>query len=284
VAIEPKTKADQEKLALSLAKLTQEDPSFRVNVDPETGQTIISGMGELHLEIIVDRLMREFKVDANVGKPEVAYRETLRKSVKAQGRFVRQSGGRGQYGHVKMKLEPLDPGSGVEFADVTKGGVIPKEYISAVEQGAREALEGGYLAGYPVVDLKIVLYDGSYHDVDSSELAFKVAASMAIKDGAGKGGAYLLEPMMAVEVVVPEDYMGQVIGDLNARRGHVQGMESRGTIQVITAKVPLAEMFGYSTDLRSETQGRATYTMQFSHYEEIPKQIAEEVVAKIQGR
>ncbi|MDX1764688.1 MAG: elongation factor G [bacterium] len=284
VAIEPKTKADQEKLGLSLAKLTQEDPSFRVNTDPETGQTIISGMGELHLEIIVDRLMREFKVDANVGKPQVAYREALRREVAAEGRFVRQSGGRGQYGHVKIRLVPLAPGSGLQFSDETKGGVIPKEYISAVEQGSREALESGYLAGYPVVDLQVVLYDGSYHDVDSSEIAFKVAASMAIKDGASKGDVYLLEPMMSVEVVVPEEYMGQVIGDINARRGHVEGMETRGNIQEIAARVPLAEMFGYSTDLRSETQGRATYTMQFSHYEEIPKQIAEEVIAKIQGR
>jgi len=269
---------------LSLAKLTQEDPSFRVNTDPETGQTIISGMGELHLEIIVDRLMREFKVDANVGKPQVAYREALRREVAAEGRFVRQTGGRGQYGHVKVKLIPLEPGSGIQFADETKGGVVPKEYIASVEKGSREALESGYLAGYPMVDLKVVLYDGSYHDVDSSEIAFKVAASMAIKDGAAKGDAYLLEPMMSVEVVVPEEYMGQVIGDINARRGHVEGMDARGNIQEIVARVPLAEMFGYSTDLRSETQGRATYTMQFSHYEEIPKQIAEEVIAKIQGR
>jgi len=284
VAIEPKTKADQEKLGTSLSKLTQEDPSFRVNLDRESGQTIISGMGELHLEVIVDRLMREFKVGANVGKPKVAYREALRKSVKAEGRFVRQTGGRGQYGHVILALNPLPPGSGVVFKDATKGGVVPREYISSVEKGARESLEGGLLAGYPIVDLEVVLHDGSYHDVDSSEVAFKIAASMAVKEGASKSGAYLLEPIMSVEVVVPEEYMGQVIGDLNARRGHVRGMEARGNIQVIQAYVPLSEMFGYATDLRSETQGRATYTMQFSHYDEIPRQIEDQIVAKIQGR
>jgi elongation factor G len=284
VAIEPRTKIDQEKLGVSLSKLTQEDPSFRVTTDKETGQTIISGMGELHLEIIVDRLMREFKVDANVGKPQVAYRESFRKSVKSEGRFVRQTGGRGQYGHVNLRLEPLEGGAGVEFADETKGGVIPKEYIPAVEKGAREALEGGVLAGYPLVDVRVILYDGSYHDVDSSELAFQVAASLAIKEGASKADPFLLEPMMSVEVVVPEEYMGQVIGDLNAKRGHVQGMESRGNIQIITAHVPLAEMFGYSTDLRSATQGRATYTMQFSHYAEVPRQISDEIVAKLRGR
>jgi elongation factor G len=284
VAIEPKTKADQEKLGTSLSKLTQEDPSFRVNLDRESGQTIISGMGELHLEVIVDRLMREFKVGANVGKPKVAYREALRKSVKAEGRFVRQTGGRGQYGHVILALNPLPPGSGVVFKDATKGGVVPREYISSVEKGARESLEGGLLAGYPIVDLEVVLHDGSYHDVDSSEVAFKIAASMAVKEGASKSGAYLLEPIMSVEVVVPEEYMGQVIGDLNARRGHVRGMEARGNIQVIQAHVPLSEMFGYATDLRSETQGRATYTMQFSHYDEVPRQIEDQIVAKIQGR
>ncbi len=284
VAIEPKTKADQEKLGVSLAKLTQEDPSFRVGVDQETGQTIISGMGELHLEIIVDRLLREFKVDANVGKPQVAYRETIRKSVSAEGRFIRQTGGRGQYGHVRIKLTPLPRGTGVQFRDKTKGGVVPREYIAPVEQGMRGALEGGVLAGYPVVDVEVILYDGSYHDVDSSELAFKVAGSMAVKEGASKADPLLLEPMMAVEVVVPEEYMGQVMGDLNARRGHVQGMESRGNIQVIDAYVPLAEMFGYSTDLRSETQGRATYTMQFDHYAEVPRQTADQIVARIQGR
>jgi elongation factor G len=284
VAIEPKTKVDQEKLGVSLAKLTQEDPSFRVGIDQETGQTIISGMGELHLEIIIDRLLREFKVDANVGKPQVAYRETIRKSVTAEGRFIRQTGGRGQYGHVRIKLNPLPRGTGVQFRDETKGGAVPREYIAPVEQGVRGALEGGVLTGYPLVDVEVTLYDGSYHDVDSSEMAFKVAGSMAIKDGASKADPFLLEPMMAVEVVVPEDYMGQVIGDLNARRGHVQGMESRGNIQVIDAHVPLAEMFGYSTDLRSETQGRATYTMQFDHYAEVPRQTADQIVARIQGR
>ncbi len=284
VAIEPKTKADQERLGLSLAKLAQEDPSFRVTTDQESGQTIISGMGELHLEIIVDRLMREFKVDANVGKPQVAYREALKKSVKSEGRFVRQTGGRGQYGHVRLKLNPLSPGSGIQFQDNIKGGVVPREYIPAVERGVREALEGGILAGYPIVDLEVALVDGSYHDVDSSEIAFKIAGSMAVKEGMAKANPYLLEPLMSVEVVVPDEYMGQVIGDINSRRGHVLGMESRGNIQVIQAHVPLAEMFGYSTDLRSQTQGRATYTMQFSHYEEIPRQIADEIIAKIQGR
>jgi elongation factor G len=284
VAIEPKTKVDQDKLGLSLAKLVQEDPSFRVTTDQESGQTIISGMGELHLEIIVDRLLREFKVGANVGKPQVAYREALKKSVESEGRFVRQTGGRGQYGHVRLKLNPLSPGSGILFQEKIKGGAVPREYIPAVERGVREALEGGVLAGYPIVDLEIVLIDGSYHDVDSSEIAFKIAGSMAVKDGMAKANPYLLEPLMSVEVVVPEEYMGQVIGDINSRRGHVLGMESRGNIQIIQAHVPLAEMFGYSTDLRSQTQGRATYTMQFSHYKEIPRQIADEIVAKIQGR
>lgn len=284
VAIEPRTKADQDKLGVTLSKLAQEDPSFRVSTDRESGQTIISGMGELHLEIIVDRLVREFKVNANVGKPKVAYREALRNSVEAEGRFVRQTGGRGQYGHVILKISPLPSGSGITFQDETKGGVIPREYISAVEKGSREALEGGTLAGYPTVDVQVSLMDGSYHDVDSSDMAFKVAASMAIKQGAAKAGAYLLEPVMSVEVVVPEEYLGQVIGDLNARRGHVQHMESRGNIQEVSAHVPLAEMFGYSTDLRSETQGRATYTMQFSHYDEVPRQIADEIIAKIHGR
>ncbi|PJA77544.1 MAG: elongation factor G, partial [Nitrospirae bacterium CG_4_9_14_3_um_filter_53_35] len=272
VAIEPRTKADQDKLGISLSKLTQEDPSFRVHTDRETGQTIISGMGELHLEIIVDRLMREFKVDANVGKPQVAYREALHKSVESVGRFIRQTGGRGQYGHVVIKMIPLAPGSGVLFEDKTKGGVVPREFISAVEKGVREALAGGVLAGYPMVDLQVNLIDGSSHDVDSSEIAFKIAGSIAVKEGAVKAAPYLLEPVMSVEVVVPENYMGQVIGDLNARRGHVIGMESRGNIQEIKAHVPLSEMFGYSTDLRSETQGRATHTMQFSHYQEVPRQ------------
>jgi elongation factor G len=284
VAIEPKTKADQDKLGASLAKLAQEDPSFHVATDRESGQTIISGMGELHLEIIVDRLLREFKVDANVGKPKVAYREALRQSVQAQGRFVRQTGGRGQYGHVFIKATPLPPGSGIQFQDETKGGVVPREFVPSVERGVREALEGGILAGYPIVDVAVSLVDGSYHDVDSSEIAFKIAASMALKSAAQKADPFLLEPVMSVEAVVPEDYMGQVIGDLNARRGNVAGMEARGNIHVIQAHVPLAEMFGYSTDLRSQTQGRATYTMQFSHYEEVPRQIAEAIIAKIQGR
>jgi len=283
VAIEPKTKADQEKLGTSLAKLAQEDPSFRVRTDEETGQTIISGMGELHLDIIVDRLLREFKVDANVGKPQVAYRETIRKSVKDEGKFVRQSGGRGQFGHVKFEVEPNEPGAGFEFVNAIVGGAIPREYISAVEAGAKEAMEGGVLAGYPMVDVKVKLYDGSYHEVDSSEMAFKVAGSMGFKNCAAKAGAVLLEPVMSVEIVVPEEYMGDVIGDVNSRRGKVQGMEQRGNAQVIKCQVPLSNMFGYATDLRSATQGRATYTMQFSHYEEIPKNISDEIIAKVKG-
>jgi elongation factor G len=283
VAIEPKTKADQDRLGVSLAKLAQEDPSFRVRTDHETGQTIISGMGELHLDIIVDRLMREFKVDANVGKPQVAYRETIRKQTKCEGKFVRQSGGRGQFGHVRLELEPLQPGEGFEFVNKIVGGVVPKEYIPAVEVGVKEAMEGGVLAGYPMVDVKVTIYDGSYHEVDSSEMAFKVAGSMGFKDGAKKAGAVILEPVMAVEVVVPDEYMGDVIGDLNSRRGKIQGMEQRGTAQVIRSMVPLSEMFGYATDLRSATQGRATYTMQFSHYEEVPRNIAEEIIAKVKG-
>ncbi len=283
VAIEPKTKADQDKLGASLGKLAQEDPSFRVRTDEETGQTIISGMGELHLDIIVDRLMREFKVDANVGKPQVAYRETIRKQTQCEGKFVRQSGGRGQYGHVKLELEPLQPGEGFEFVNKIVGGVVPKEYIPAVETGVKEAMEGGVLAGYPMVDVKCTIYDGSYHEVDSSEMAFKVAGSMGFKDGAKKAGAVILEPVMSVEVVVPDEYMGDVIGDLNSRRGKIQGMEQRGTAQVIRAMVPLSEMFGYATDLRSATQGRATYTMQFSHYEEVPRNLSEEIIAKVKG-
>jgi elongation factor G len=283
VAIEPKTKADQEKLGLSLQKLMQEDPSFRVFTDQETGQTIISGMGELHLEIIVDRLMREFKVDANVGKPQVAYRETIRKKVQAEGKFVRQSGGRGQYGHVWLELEPQEPGKGFVFENKIVGGAVPKEYIPAVEKGIVEAMENGVLAGYPVVDMKISVFDGSYHDVDSSEMAFKIAGSMGFKEGAAKASPALLEPIMAVEVVCPEEYMGDVIGDLNSRRGRVQGMNVRGSGRVITAQVPLSEMFGYATDIRSKTQGRATYTMQFAHYEEVPKNISEQIVAKVKG-
>jgi elongation factor G len=283
IAIEPKTKADQEKLGISLAKLASEDPSFRVKTDEETGQTIISGMGELHLEIIVDRLMREFKVEANVGKPQVAYRETITKKVKVEGKFVRQSGGRGQYGHVWLELEPQEPGAGYEFVDAIKGGVVPREYIPAVDKGIQEALGTGGLAGYPVVDIKVTLVDGSYHDVDSSEMAFKVAGSMGFKEGCSKASPILLEPIMSVEVVVPEEYMGDVIGDLNSRRGHIMGMESRAGAQVITSMVPLAMMFGYATDVRSATQGRATYTMTFHHYEQVPKSVAEEIIAKVRG-
>jgi len=283
VAIEPKTKGDQEKLSHSLGKLMQEDPSFRSSFDDETGQTIISGMGELHLDIIVDRLLREFKVDASVGKPQVAYRETIRKHVRGESKFVRQSGGRGQYGHVVMEFEPQDMGKGFVFESKIVGGTVPKEYIPPVEKGVREALDGGILAGYPVVDVKATLVDGSYHEVDSSEMAFKVAASMCFKDAAKKAGPVILEPVMDVEVVTPEEYMGDVIGDLNSRRGRIQTMEQRGKAQVIRAEVPLSDMFGYATDLRSNSQGRATYTMQFSHYEEVPKNIAEGIIAKVTG-
>lgn len=283
VAIEPKTKADQEKLSQSLSKLAQEDPSFKVSFNEETGQTIISGMGELHLEIIVDRLLREFKVSANVGKPQVAYKETIRTASRAEGKFVRQSGGRGQYGHVYIEIEPLGVGKGFEFVNKIVGGVIPREYIPAVEKGVKEATETGVLAGYPVVDVKATLYDGSYHEVDSSEMAFKIAGSIAFKEAAKNARPVLLEPIMGVEVVTPEEYMGDVIGDLNSRRGKIQNMEKRGNVQVIRAQVPLSEMFGYATDLRSETQGRATYTMQFSHYEEIPKNIMDGIVSKVRG-
>jgi len=284
IAIEPKSKADQEKLGLSLQKLATEDPSFRVRTDEETGQTIISGMGELHLEIIVDRLLREFSVGASVGKPQVAYRETVRKAVEQQGRFVRQTGGRGQYGDVWIKLEPQQPGKGFEFIDAIKGGSIPREYIPAVEKGIREALDNGVLAGYPVVDVKVTLFDGSYHDVDSSEIAFKIAGSMAFKQAARKASPVLLEPIMSVEVVVPEDFMGDVIGDLSSRRGKVLGMDTRPAAQAIDARVPLAQMFGYATDVRSMTQGRATYTMQFSHYEPVPAAVAEGIIAKFDGK
>ena len=283
IAIEPKTKADQEKLGTSLAKLASEDPSFRVKTDEETGQTIISGMGELHLEIIVDRLMREFKVEANVGKPQVAYRETVTKKVKVEGKFVRQSGGRGQYGHVWLEVEPQEPGKGYEFVDGIKGGVVPREYIPAVDKGIQEAMDTGVLAGYPVVDFKVTLVDGSYHEVDSSEMAFKIAGSMGFKEGCQKAGAVILEPIMSVEVVVPEEYMGDVIGDLNSRRGRIMGMEGRAGAQVVGAMVPLAQMFGYATDVRSATQGRATYTMTFDHYEQVPKSVAEEIIAKVKG-
>ena len=283
IAIEPKTKADQEKLGISLSKLASEDPSFRVKTDEETGQTIISGMGELHLEIIVDRLFREFKVDATVGKPQVAYRETITKKVKSEGKFVRQSGGRGQFGHVWLEIEPQEPGKGYEFVDAIKGGVVPREYIPAVDKGIKEALDSGVMAGYPVVDIKVTLIDGSYHEVDSSEMAFKIAGSMGFKEGCHRASPVILEPIMSVEVVVPEDYMGDVIGDLNSRRGRIMGMEGRSGAQVVTAMVPLAQMFGYSTDLRSATQGRATYSMTFDHYEQVPKSVAEEIVAKVKG-
>lgn len=283
VAIEPKTKVDQEKLSQSLAKLAQEDPSFRVSYNEETAQTIISGMGELHLEIIVDRLLREFKVGANVGKPQVAYKETIKTASKAEGKFVRQSGGRGQYGHVYITLEPLEAGNGFEFSNKIVGGSIPREYIPAVEKGIKEAMDNGVLAGYPVVDVKATLFDGSYHEVDSSEMAFKIAGSMAFKEALKKGKPVILEPIMSVEVVTPEEYMGDVMGDLNSRRGKIQSMEKRGNAQIIRADVPLSEMFGYATDLRSKTQGRATYTMQFSHYEDVPKGIADAIIAKVKG-
>lgn len=283
VAIEPKTKADQQKLAEALMRLTTEDPTFKVATDGETGQTVISGMGELHLEIIVDRMLREFKVQASVGKPQVAYKETIKASCKAEGRFVRQSGGRGQYGHVRLEMEPLSVDSGFEFVNKIVGGAIPKEYIPAVEKGVREAMENGVLAGYPVIDVKVTLYDGSYHDVDSSEIAFKIAGSMAFKDGQKKSKPTLLEPTMQVEVLVPEEYMGEVIGDLNSRRGKIENMEKRMGVQVINAIVPLGEMFGYATDVRSISQGRATYTMQFSHYGEVPTHISEGIVAKAVG-
>ncbi|MDD2367387.1 MAG: elongation factor G [Desulfuromonadaceae bacterium] len=283
IAIEPKTKAEQEKLGFGLQKLASEDPSFRVKTDEETGQTIISGMGELHLEIIVDRLKREFKVEANVGKPQVAYRETITKKVKVEGKFVRQSGGRGQYGHVWLEIEPQEAGKGFEFVDAIKGGVVPREYIPAVGKGALEATDNGVMAGFPVVDIKVTLVDGSYHEVDSSEMAFKIAGSMGFKEGCAKASPIILEPIMSVEVVVPEEYMGDVIGDLNSKRGRIMGMDSRAGAQVVSAMVPLASMFGYSTDLRSATQGRATYAMTFDHYEPVPKSVSEEIVAKVKG-
>ena len=280
VAVEPKTKADQEKLGVALGKLAQEDPSFRVHTDQESGQTIISGMGELHLDIIVDRMKREFKVEANIGRPQVAYRETIRKGVEAEGKFVRQSGGRGQYGHVRIRLEPAEKGSGYEFENAIVGGVVPREYIGAVDKGIKEALNNGVIAGYPMVDCKATLYDGSYHEVDSSEMAFKIAGSMAFRNAALIADPVLLEPMMKVEVVTPEDYMGDVMGDINRRRGIVQGMEDSPSGKIINAHVPLSEMFGYATDLRSATQGRATYTMEFNHYAEAPTSVAEEVIKK----
>lgn len=278
VAIEPKTKAGQEKMGIALAKLAEEDPTFRTYTDQETGQVIIAGMGELHLEVIVDRLLREFKVEANVGKPQVAYRETIRKTVKSEGKFVRQSGGRGQYGHVMIEVEPLEAGSGYEFVNKVVGGTVPREYIEPVNNGIQEALESGVLGGYPVVDLRVTIYDGSYHEVDSSEMAFKIAGSMAIKDALKKGNPVLLEPVMEVEVTIPEEYMGDVMGDINSRRGRIDGMEAQAGAQIIKAYVPLSEMFGYATDLRSKTQGRGVYVMQLSHYEEVPKSITEKLI------
>lgn len=284
VAVEPKTKADQEKMGIALQKLAQEDPSFRVATDEESGQTIISGMGELHLEIIVDRMLREFKVEAEVGKPQVAYRETIRKTVEQEYKYAKQSGGRGQYGHVFLRLEPMEPGGeNYEFVNDIKGGAVPKEYIPAVDKGCQEAMQSGVLAGYPVVDIKVTLFDGSYHEVDSSEMAFKLAASMGFKEGARKANAVILEPMMKVEVETPEEYMGDVIGDLNKRRGQVNNMSDRGGNKIIDAFCPLAEMFGYSTDLRSQTQGRATYSMEFDHYDEVPRNVSEEIIKKRNG-
>jgi elongation factor G len=283
LAIEPKTRQDQEKLGIALGRLAQEDPSFRVSTNQETNQTIISGMGELHLEIIVDRLKREYNVDANVGKPQVAYRETIRQPAKAEEKYARQTGGRGQYGHVVLEIEPNEPGAGFEFINKIVGGVVPKEYIPAVQKGIVEAMEGGILAGYELVDIKVSLVFGSYHEVDSSEMAFKIAGSIAFKEACRKAKPVLLEPVMKVEVVTPEDYMGSVTGDLSSRRGRIEGMNSRPGTQIITAMVPLAEMFGYETELRSMSQGRAASTMHFARYEEAPKSVAEEVIAKVQG-
>ena len=283
LSVEPKTKSDQEKMGVALGKLLSEDPSLGVRTDEETGQTILSGMGELHLDVIVDRMKREFKVECNVGAPQVAYRESITKMVEVQGKFVRQSGGRGQYGDCWLRIEPGEPGDGFTFVDAIKGGVIPREYIPAVGKGAEEAAENGVLAGFPIVDVKVTVYDGSYHDVDSNEMAFKIAGSMGFKEGAKKASPALLEPIMAVEVVVPEEYMGDVIGDLNSRRGRVMGMEARGGAQVVNSHVPLSSMFGYATDLRSATQGRATYSMVFDHYEQVPKAIGDEIIAKVNG-
>ncbi|MFV0482458.1 MAG: elongation factor G [Campylobacteraceae bacterium] len=283
VAVEPKTKADQEKMGIALQKLAQEDPSFRVQTDEESGQTIIAGMGELHLEIIVDRMLREFKVEAEVGQPQVAYRETIRNSVNQEYKYAKQSGGRGQYGHVYLKIEPLEPGSGYKFVNDIKGGVVPREYIPAVDKGCQEAMQAGVLAGYPVEDIQVTLYDGSYHEVDSSEMAFKLAASMGFKEGCRKANPIILEPIMKIEVETPEDYMGDVIGDLNRRRGQINSMDDRAGLKVVNAFCPLAMMFGYSTDLRSQTQGRATYSMEFDHYQEVPKNVAEEIIKKRNG-
>ena len=283
VAVEPKTKADQEKMGMALSKLAQEDPTFKVHTDPDSGQTIISGMGELHLEIIVDRMMREYKVEANVGKPQVAYRETIRRKSEAEGKYIRQTGGRGQYGHAKIRIEPNEPGKGYEFINEVVGGSVPKEFIKPIDQGIQEALEGGILAGYPMVDVKVELYDGSYHGVDSNEMAFKIAGSMAFKEAARKASPVLLEPVMAVEVVTPEDYAGVIMGDLSSRRGRIEGMEHRAGSQVIKAIVPLAEMFGYATHMRSSTQGRAEYSMHFARYEEVPRSAADEIIGRAQG-
>jgi elongation factor G len=283
VAVEPKTKSDQEKMGTALGKLAQEDPTFRVSTDQDSGQTIIAGMGELHLEILVDRMMREFGVQANVGKPQVAYRETIRKNSQAEGKFIRQSGGRGQYGHAKIRIEP-NPGKGYEFVNEVVGGTVPKEYIKPIDEGIKEALEGGILAGYEMVDIKATLYDGSYHEVDSNEMAFKIAGSMAFKEAARKASPVLLEPVMSIEVVVPEEHMSPIIGDLNSRRGRIEGMEHRAGSQVIKAFVPLSEMFGYATQMRSLTQGRATYSMHFARYEEAPRSVSEEIIAKVQGK
>jgi elongation factor G len=283
VAVEPKTKADQEKMGIALGKLAQEDPSFRVSTDEESGQTIISGMGELHLEILVDRMLREFKVEAEVGAPQVAYRETIRKAVNKEYKYAKQSGGRGQYGHVFLKIEPQEPGAGYLFVDEIKGGVIPKEYVPAVNKGIVEALGRGIQAGYPIEDVKVTLYDGSYHEVDSSEMAFKLAGSMGFREGCRNAGPVILEPLMKVEVEVPEESMGDVIGDISKRRGQITGMNERSGNKIVDAFVPLSEMFGYSTDLRSMTQGRATYSMEFDHYEEVPTNVAKEIITKRNG-
>jgi elongation factor G len=283
IAVEPKTKADQDKMGVALSKLAEEDPTFRYYTDEETNQTIIQGMGELHLEIIVDRMLREFKVETNVGKPQVAYRETFKASAKVEGKFVRQSGGRGQYGHCWVEFEPLEPGTGFIFENKVVGGVVPREFIGPVQAGIEESMKNGVIAGFPLVDIKATIFDGSYHDVDSSEMAFKIAGSMALKAAKDKCQPILLEPIMKVEVTVPEEYMGDVMGDLNSRRGRIEGMDSRAGAQIIRSKVPLSEMFGYSTTLRSRTQGRGVYSMELSHYEEVPKSISEEIIAKNKG-
>ncbi len=284
VAVEPKTKSDQEKMGVALGRLAQEDPTFKVTTDPDSGQTIISGMGELHLEIIIDRMMREYKVEANVGKPQVAYRETIRRHAEAEGKYIRQTGGSGHYGHVKLRIDPNDMGKGFEFINEIKSGSVPREFFKPIEQGIRQAMEGGVLAGYEMVDIKATLYDGSYHEVDSDEMAFKIAASMGFKEAARKASPVLLEPIMQVEVVVPEEFMGTIIGDLNSRRGRIEGIDHRAGSQVIKALVPLAEMFGYATQMRSNTQGRATFSMHFAHYDEAPRSVTEEIVAKVQGK